>query len=53
MNENWESSFKIAQQAIKEAADYPWNKCIQDQTNDQKSSESAKKICGSIKAKNN
>jgi hypothetical protein len=31
--------------------DYPWGQCISDQKKDGSSDESAKKICGSIKAK--
>jgi hypothetical protein len=32
---------------------YPWDKCIADRKEEGKSEEDAKKICGSIKAKNN
>lgn len=40
-------------QNSKNYADYPWEQCIKDQLDKGEDEESAKKICGSIKAKYN
>jgi len=41
---------KPHKEAVREK-DYPWGQCISDQKKNGSSDESAKKICGSIKAK--
>lgn len=44
--------YKSVHGSTKTAEEYPWDKCIQDQLDAGHNMESAKKICGSIKAKN-
>ena len=47
------STMREAQSTIHEAADFPWPDCIRKMKSEGNSQESAEKICGSIKAKNN
>jgi uncharacterized small protein (DUF1192 family) len=44
---------RVNEEAPRENADYPWDQCIEDQMKEGNDEESAKKICGSIKARNN
>ena len=46
-------AMREAKQIIHEAADFPWPDCIRKMKSEGNSQESAEKICGSIKARNN
>lgn len=46
-------AMREATQIIREAEDFPWPDCIRKMKSEGNSQESAEKICGSIKARNN